>query len=83
MKNISGQIDDVKFENNILYVKWHLLTTPTGQVVKNYGKDLYLTSAGIGNLIKGEVKNYEFVQFIISPTSSWEEHFKQSKLNLV
>lgn len=78
LKNISGLVDAVKFEcNGILFVKLHLLKTPSGEAVKNSLKEFYLTTSGIGNVINGEVKNYEFVQFIISPTSSWENHFNK------
>lgn len=78
LRNVSGLIDDVKFEcNGILFVKWHLLKTPSGEAVKNLLKDLYLVTSGTGNVINNEVRNYEFVQFIISPDSAWENHFKK------
>lgn len=78
LRNVSGLIDDVKFEHNgILFVKWHLLKTPSGEAVKNSLKDLYLVTSGIGELHDNVVSNYTFAQFIISPDSSWENHFKK------
>lgn len=78
LQKVSGLIDDVKIESGVLYVKWHLLKTPSGEVVKTCGKDLYMVSSGLGS-IKGNVvsNDYEFIQFIISPNSSWEGQFKQ------
>lgn len=78
LNSVAGLINDVKLENGVLYIKWSLLKTPCGEIVKNYGQNFYMTTSGIGNINGGVVQNdYELIQFIISPTSSWEKHFKQ------
>lgn len=80
LRNVAGMIDGVKLENDTLYVKWHLLNTPSGQIVKNSGINLYMISSGMGevnndNFVKDD---YEFIQFIITSDSSWENHFQQN-----
>ena len=78
LNSVAGLIEGVKLENGTLYVKWSLLKTPCGETVKNYGQNLYMVSSGMGEMNNGIVcDNYEFIQFIISTDSSWNEHFKQ------
>lgn len=76
LKNVVGQIDDVKIEcNGILFVKWHLLKTPTAFNLKNSLGDLYLVTSGMGELRDNVVSDYTFVQFVISPDSAWANYF--------
>lgn len=80
LSKVAGQITDVKYENSVLSIKWKVLDTPMGKVVKDLSmndKQLNVVICGIGSYTsKSGTKysndahiinnDYEFSHFILT-----------------